>query len=101
MPVDVRLINPFIEATLHVLETISSTKAAPGKPFLKKDHIARGDVSAVIGLTGEASGTISVSFTDACIMAIVSRMFGEQIKELNRDIQDAVGEISNMICGNA
>lgn len=33
---DVSLINPFIDATLHVLETVASTKAEPGKPYLKK-----------------------------------------------------------------
>ena len=60
---DVNLINPFIDATLNVLETMTSTKAEPGKPYLKKGQVASGDVSGVIGLTGEARGTISVSFT--------------------------------------
>ena len=49
---DVKIVNPFINATLHVLETISSTKTSPGKPFLKEDQKAHGDVTAVIGLTG-------------------------------------------------
>ncbi len=98
---DVQLINPFIEATLHVLETMAFTKVTVGKPFLKKDKIARGDVSGVIGLTGQASGTISVSFTEQCILAVVSNMFGEEMTELNDEVQDAVGEIANMISGQA
>ena len=98
---DVRLINPFIEATEHVLKTIASTKAEAGKPYLKKNQVAKGDVSGVIGLTGETSGTISVSFSEECILAIVSSMFGEEMKELNHEIQDAVGEIANMISGQA
>lgn len=98
---DVKYINPFIGATLHVLETIASTKAEAGKLYLKKDQMAKGDVSAVIGLSGEAKGTISVSFTKACIFSIVSKMFGEQVNELNSEIQDAAGEIANMISGHA
>lgn len=98
---DVKLVNPFINATLHVLETISSTKASPGKPFLKENQEALGDVTAVIGLMGEASGTISVSFTESCILSIVSKMFGEEMTSVNNEIQDAVGEISNMISGQA
>ena len=98
---DVKIVNPFINATLHVLETISSTKTSPGKPFLKEDQKAHGDVTAVIGLTGEASGTISVSFTETCILSIVSKMFGEEMTSINSEIQDAVGEISNMISGQA
>lgn len=69
---DVKLINPFISATLNVLETMAFTKAQAGKPYLKKEQVAPGDVSGVIGLTGEVSGTISVSFTEKCILAIVS-----------------------------
>lgn len=98
---DVKLINPFIEATLHVLKTIAFTQAAAGKPFIKKDSVARGDVSSVIGLTGEVSGTVSVSFSEASILVIVSKMFGEEIKEINEEITDAVGEIANMISGQA
>lgn len=98
---DVKVINPFIEATLHVLETMTSTKAISGKPYLKKENIAAGDVSSVIGLTGEAKGTISVTFTEACILPIVTRMFGETMGSLNGEVKDAVGEIANMISGQA
>lgn len=98
---DVNLVNPFIDATVNVLETMAFTKAQANKPYLKEDSIARGDVSGIIGLTGEASGTISVSFTEECIISIVSNMFGEEVKEINGEIEDAVGEIANMISGQA
>ncbi|NVM23533.1 MAG: chemotaxis protein CheX [Desulfobacterales bacterium] len=98
---DVALINPFIGATVRVLETMAFTKAAAGKPYLKKDEVARGDVTGIVGLTGEVRGTLSVSFTAKSIMPIVTNMLGEEIKELNDEIKDAVGEITNMICGQA
>lgn len=98
---DVRMINPFIEATLHVLETIAFIKAEGGRPYLKKDQVAKGDVSGIIGLTGDVKGTISVSFTEESILAIVSNMFGEKMNSLNEEVKDAVGEISNMISGQA
>ena len=98
---DVQLINPFINATLKVLETMALVKAKAGKPFLKKDTTARGDVSGIIGFTGETNGTVSVSFDESCILKIVSSMFGEEIIEINSEITDAVGEITNMISGQA
>ncbi len=98
---DVKLINPFIEGTLNVLSTMASTEAEAGKPYLKKDQVARGDISGIIGLTGETKGTISVSFTEKSILSIVSKMFGEEMTELNDEIKDAVGEITNMISGQA
>ena len=98
---DVKYVNPFIVATLHVLDTMAHAKAEAGKPYLKKDKIARGDLTGIIGLTGRVRGTISVSFSEKCILSIVSGMFGEEMKELNDEIKDAVGEISNMISGQA
>jgi chemotaxis protein CheX len=98
---DVRLINPFINATLNVLETMAFIKVAPGKPYVKKDNVAVGDVTGVLGLTGVANGTISVSFEEQCILTIVSNMFGETMERLDDDISDAVGELTNMISGQA
>ena len=72
-----------------------------GKPFLKKDQIASGDVSGVIGLTGDAKGSLALSFTASCIFAILSNMLGETYTELNDEIYDAVGELTNMISGDA
>ena len=98
---DVKLINPFIEATLHVLGAITTIEVEGGKPFLKENLIAQGDVSSIIGLTGDTKGTVSVSFKEETILPIVSDMFDEAITELNDEVKDAVGEIANMISGHA
>ena len=99
---DVKLINPFISATINVLETMAFVGATSGKPYLKKDNVAVGDVSGILALKGVADGTICVSFEEQCILKIVSTMSGETIKKLNSDeIVDAVGKLTNMIAGKA
>lgn len=98
---DVKLVNPFINATINVLETMAFVNVTAGKPYLKTDSTAVGDVSGIIGLTGVANGTISVTFEEKCILEVVSNMLGETMKELNYDITDAVGELTNMISGQA
>ncbi len=98
---DVKLVNPFINATISVLETMAFVTVTAGRPYLKKDNLAVGDVTGVLGLTGVANGTISVTFEEKCILAIVSNMFGETMEELNHEIADAVGELTNMISGQA
>ncbi len=98
---DVNLVNPFIEATKHVLSSMAFVKTMAGKPFLKKDNIAHGDVTGIVGLIGETRGTISVSFTEQCILSIVSNMFGEEMTEINDEVKDAVGEILNIVSGQA
>ncbi len=98
---DARIINIFISAIVNILSTVASTKAEIQKPKRKKDRLSKSDVSSVIELSGNTTGTIAISFTETCILGIVSAMFGEEINELNEEITDAVGEISNMICGQA
>jgi chemotaxis protein CheX len=87
---DVKLVNPFIEATCNVLVTMASTKAKAGKPYLKNDQVARGDVSGIIGLIGETSGTISVSFTEKSILAIISGQARQKLEELGRSLKAAI-----------
>jgi len=98
---DAKFVNPFINATLNVLQTMAFVKSEAEKPYLKKDDVARGDVSGVIGITGETNGTISVTFDESCILKIVSNMFSEEMTEINNEITDAVGELTNMISGQA
>jgi chemotaxis protein CheX len=73
--------------------------AIPGKPCLKKEEAASGDVSGIIGITGDAIGSLALSFSEKCICKIVSNMLGEEHHEVTRDILDAVGELTNMVSG--
>jgi chemotaxis protein CheX len=90
---DVRFINAFLEGTISVLKTMAFIEPKPGKPYLKKDALARGDISGIIGLTGSVTGSMALSFSEKSILKIVSNMLGEEIKEINGDIKDAVGEM--------
>lgn len=98
---DYKLVQPFINATLTVLKTMAFTDAHSNPPYLKDEKTANGDVSGVIGLTGDATGSLSVSFPEKSILIIVSNMFGERMTEVDDEIKDAVGEITNMISGQA
>lgn len=98
---DVTFINPFLEGTINVLKTMAFVKPVAGKPYLKKHSKAVGDVSAVIGLTGSAKGSLALSFSEKSIIRIVNNMLGENFQMVNDEIKDAVGEITNMISGDA
>ncbi|MBU0514192.1 MAG: chemotaxis protein CheX [Proteobacteria bacterium] len=98
---EVKYINPFLNATINVIKTMAFVDARPGKPYVKKDDAAVGDVSGIIGITGDNEGTLSISFSQACIEAILTNMLGESISGINEEVRDAVGEITNMISGDA
>jgi chemotaxis protein CheX len=98
---DVRFINPFLDGAKEVLKTMAFIDATPGKAYLKKGDMAHGDVSGIIGITGDAIGSLAVSFHTNCICGIVSSMLGETHTEPTREVLDAVGELTNMISGVA
>jgi len=98
---DVRFINPFLLSTVHVLKTMAFIEPIAGKPYLKEDQIATGDVSGVIGLTGDARGSLALTFSSSCIFAVLHNMLGERHEEISPEVMDAVGELTNMISGDA
>jgi len=93
-------INPFITATVRVISTMANINPVAARPRIKHDARTFADVTGVIGLLGEGvEGTMAISFVEPCILRIVSNMLGEEIMDLNQDIEDAVGELTNMISG--
>jgi chemotaxis protein CheX len=94
-------INPFLEATITVLKTMAFIEVIPGKPYIKKGATATGDVSGIVGITGDTEGSLCITFSKGCILMIISHMFNEDQKEINDDVKDAVGELTNMISGDA
>ena len=97
---DAKLLNIFIDAALNVIETMAFTKATADKARLKQDRTTGGDVTGVIGLvSSELKGNMVLSFEASTILAIVNSMLGSSYKDINSDVADAVGELTNMICG--
>lgn len=96
---DVKYINPFLAGTLEVLNKMARIDAVPGKPHVKTDDAASGDVSGIIGITGDALGSLALSFSEACICKIVANMLNEQFDGVTQEIIDATGELTNMISG--
>jgi chemotaxis protein CheX len=97
---DVALVNPFIEGTLHILDTTASVKVTPDPPFLKTDTKSLADISGLLEIAGDLEGSVAISFTKSSILGVVSAMFGEDMTEINEEIYDAVGEICNMVAGH-
>ena len=76
---NVAFINPFIESTLRSLDMMAGIQAEKAGLELKEDLITTYDVSAIIGLTGETSGSIIISMPEVLACKIASNMLMEEI----------------------
>lgn len=100
---NVKYINPFVSATQKVFETFLQCPAVPGKPFLYDRNAEGGswDISGIIGLAGEILGVVVISFPKILALKLVSGLEGKEIKIMDDTVVDMVGEIVNIIAGNA
>ena len=98
---DVDIARYFINATAAVLYTMAGLIVTPGKFFIKHDRKALGYVTAAVNVTGHRIGTIVVSFPRESATALVHGMLGDDAGNIEQDMRDAVGEITNMVSGQA
>ena len=101
MSASIEIAKPFITAVTTVLSTMAGVMPVTGKPYVKKNLKACGDISAIVGITGAHRGTISLTFSRPCAIFLVKAMLGDDIEDVIQDTSDAVGEITNMVSGQA
>lgn len=91
----------FVKATVNVLSTMASVMPIAGKPFVKKDVIPLGEVTAIVAVNGYKNGSIAVSFSKSAAIFLVQAMVGGNFEITVVEIKDIVGEICNMVSGQA
>lgn len=97
----VEFINPFILAVSKTLETMVGCKVTREPPQIKKDKSALYPISGIIGLSGVIVGTVVLTMSETLALRSASAMLMEEFTEFNNDVFDAVGELTNVIAGNA
>ncbi|MCL2914407.1 chemotaxis protein CheX [Shewanella corallii] len=99
---NVQFINPFLDSFLNVIGTMATITLTPGKPMLKEDELAKGDVSGLIGMVGEqAKGSLSLTFEKRLALKVMENMLGEAPDAIDEEVTDMVGELTNMVSGGA
>ena len=94
-------INPFINAVSRLFKTMMAFPIKIGQPGLNRRAQPQHDVCGVIDVSGTVKGRVVVSMPETLAAALASILIGDTIEALDEDCIDAVGEIANMIAGNA
>jgi chemotaxis protein CheX len=98
---DSKLIMPFVNSTMNVFSTMVNMKPEMGKPHLKDDMRTTHDVSGIIGFSGEIVGSVVLTFQLETARQLVNAFVGMEVAANSPDFIDAVGELANMVAGNA
>jgi chemotaxis protein CheX len=76
------------------------------KPVLKDTKVRQDDkglkdISVIVGLaTDKLEGVFIVSYDKHIIFDFMKNMLGEEVSEINQEVIDASGEMTNQICGS-
>jgi chemotaxis protein CheX len=98
---DASSINAFVKAVENVFSMMLQTSVTVHEPVLKATHEPKYDVSGIIGISGDMFGVIVLSFPVEVAERVASMFTGMTLKVDDEDFTDAVGELVNMVSGNA
>ncbi|MEM8757802.1 MAG: chemotaxis protein CheX [Planctomycetota bacterium] len=98
---DAQYITPFMTSIQNVFSTMLQMPVTINEPRIKEQPKATYDVSGVIGMSGDVTGTVVLSFPLDTAQRLVTLFVGETIEVDNPDFADAIGELVNMVSGNA
>ncbi len=93
---------PFTECTVNVLKTMTQTEVTHSPAIKQSGNLTTGAVTSIISLVGDnCRGSLILTFDKPAALGIVSRLLMENFTEINKDIVDAIGEVTNIISGNS
>lgn len=99
---DVRYINPFVDSTINTIEMMMGLNPVPKPPYTKSDMITQGDISGIIGFAEKnITGSVVLSFPEDTALKLYAAMTGEDVFRISRDVEDSIGELTNIVAGGA
>lgn len=96
-----KYINPFLQAAINLFKDYLGIKIKDLKPFVNNNPYALEEISSIIGLAGETKGAIVLSFSRDTAIKMISKFSGHTYNALSSDVIDGVGELTNILAGNA
>ena len=94
-------INPFIVAVTTVFKQALALDLQRGEISLKRHCQPSLDLSALLSLTGKASGLVVLSMDREVAIHAAEVLLGEKVSTVNQDVIDLTGELGNMVAGKA
>jgi len=98
---DVKLLNPFIQAASEVLKAELGANVARGEISLQKSSLTSDDITVLINLIGDVYGVVMYGMSTTTCLNLVSKIMGQDFTEFNALAQSGVAELGNVISGQA
>jgi chemotaxis protein CheX len=94
-------IAPFVSSTMSVLKNVFQSEIEQGDVSLVRCSELTGDVSVVIGLHDHSGESVILNMDPSTARSICTAMNGAACESADPLGADTLGELANMIAGNA
>ncbi|MCI0519185.1 MAG: chemotaxis protein CheX [Chloroflexi bacterium] len=98
---NVKFMNPFVEAADEVLKAECGLDAQRGNLTLQKSALTADDITVLVSLIGDVQGVVLYGLSVQTALALVSRVMGQEFREFDSLAQSGVAELGNVITGRA
>ena len=98
---DVKFLNPFIQAAVEVLKTEVDANAIRGDISMHKSALTSDDITVLINLIGDVYGVVMYGMSTSTCLNLVSKIMGQEFAEFSTLAQSGVAELGNVISGQA
>jgi len=95
-----KLDREIVAATKDVFSSMVMMELEDGVPLTGKGGEFPSNISSMLGLGGGVRGILAIHCPEAVAKGITGAFLGMDIEELNDDVKDAIGELTNMVAGN-
>ena len=89
-----------IDATTEVFSTMVAMEVEDCYPLLEPVTQFHCSVTGMVGMAGSYTGMLSLHCPAHLAMKMTSNMLGMEVEEVGEDVNDALGEIANMLGGH-
>jgi chemotaxis protein CheX len=98
---NVKFLNPFVEAAYTVFEAEVGLTAQRGDLALQRSACTASDVTVLISMLGQVQGVVLYGLSESTAISIVSKILGQPFEEFDELAQSGIGELGNVITGQA
>ena len=88
------------DLTQEIFSSMVMLEVSPGEPFKRTGDKLVNSISGIIGLAGEMKGLLAIHLPAEAALAITTAFLGMEVKEIDEDVCDAIGELANMLGGS-
>lgn len=98
---NVKFLNPFVEAAYEVLRVETGQEIVRGELSLENGAYVTDDATVILSLVGSVEGTVFYSMSNETAVALASILMGEPLEKFEILAQSGIAELGNVITGRA